>query len=206
MMLVVCTPSVSRVTWCSVRVEPVLMTMGASAGIAAAIAAKRGISAHSVSHSEIASRQNLRRISGAVLITADGTTGTGGTITQGGAWSSGTSAFGYVGNSYLSDGNARTKTLTITPTVPLTGQYRVSLNYPTGSQVDASRSNNVSVTINHAAGATALVVDQTSAGQGGSWDDLGVYAFNKGSAHTIVISNAPCTNFVLFGALKLTKV
>jgi FAD dependent oxidoreductase len=206
---VVGTPSVSHVAWGSVRVEPTLMALGEAAGLAASICASRGLTVQNVPMTEFLTKLNLKKTleRARVLITADGVTGTDGTITQSGAWSAGTSAFGYIGNSYLSDGNARTKTLTITPTIKYSGQYKVMLNYPAGVQYDPNRANNAKVTINSVTGATVLSVDMTSSfGQGGSWDTLGTYTFNAGSTHTIVIDNTPCTNFVLFGALKLVPV
>lgn len=206
---VVGTPSASHVAWGSVRVEPTLMALGEAAGLAASLCSARGLTAQGVPMSELLTKLNLKKTldRSRLLITADGVTGPDGTITQGGAWTSGTSAYGYIGNSYLADGNARTKTLTITPTIKYSGQYRVMLNYPAGVQYDPNRANNVKVTINSASGASVLSVDMTSPfGQGGSWDNLGTYPFNAGSTHTIVIDNTPCTNFVLFGALKLVPV
>ena len=210
-LLSVCCPSVSHMAWASVRVEPTLMSMGCGAGVCAALAAQRGVTVQSI----YALASNLTQFNnaldvqrtlkhGAVVISADQSTYTAGTLTQGGtAWTTGTTSFGYIGTLYWVSGD-NTSTLTIAPTFPVTGRYKLYLNYPAGTAYDASR-NPITVKVYSASEtATLTITEKSTNGQGGTWDEIGEYKFNQGTGSgttsTIVISGA--TSPYLFGALK----
>ena len=125
------------------------------------------------------------------------------------SWTLVSNMFGYIGIAYFTDGNTgKGKTLTFTPDIPEPCSYHVYVKYPTGASVDADRSNTVPVTITHAAGTTRLRLDQTSAGQGGDRDDLGVYLFDRGSpsVQPIKIETNGTDRPVVMNAVKLVKV
>jgi len=109
----------------------------------------------------------------------------------------------------FTDGNTgKGKTLTFAPDIPEPGSYRVYVKYPAGASVDADRSSLVPVTITHAAGTTRLTLDQKSTGQGGDWDDLGVYLFDRRSSsiQKITIDTEGTDAPVVINAVKLVKV
>jgi hypothetical protein len=211
-LLVTFCMSASHVAFSSMRVEPVLMALGQAAGIAASLAVHRGTPIQNISIGELKNKQDIyRTVSGRPIILDVSGDYPNGTVEQTPplSWEYRSSAFGYIGQGYLSDGNrGKGKRLMFVLNIPEPGSYRVCIKYPTGSSIDAQRSHNVPVTINHAAGLTHLTLDQKSTGQGGDWDDLGVYPFDQGwpSPNKIVLSTSGTESFVVVNAVKLVKV
>jgi FAD dependent oxidoreductase len=204
--------SASHVAFASLRMEPVLMALGQAAGIAASLAAHRGLTVHNVPIRELKNKQDIYRTVAdrAVVLDVSGAYRNG-CITQRppSSWTLASDMFGYIGRGYFTDGNTgKGKTLTFTPDITEPGSYRVYVKYPTSASVDADRSNAVPVTIRHAVGTTRLTLDQTSAGQGGDWDDLGVYLFDRGSPQiqTVTIETNGTDRPVVMSAVKLVKV
>jgi len=203
--------SASHVAFSSMRVEPVLMALGQAAGIAASLVVSQGFAVQKVPLIKLKEKQDIyRTVTGrAIVLDVSGTYPNGAVSqTPPSTWEYRSSAFGYIGQGYLSDGNqGKGKTLTFALNIPEPGSYRVCIKYPAGSSIDAQRSDNVPVTISHTAGASHLTLDQKSTGQGGDWDDLGVYPFDKGfpSPNRIVLSTTGTESFVVVSAVKLVK-
>ena len=210
-LLVTFCMSASHVAFSSMRVEPVLMALGQAAGIAASLAVHRGVPIQNISIRELKNKQDIyRTVSGRAIVLDVSGDYPNGFVSQTPplSWDYRSSDFGYIGQGYLSDGNrGKGKALVFALNIPEPGSYRVCIKYPTGSSIDAQRSHNVPVTINHAAGVTYLTLDQKSTGQGGDWDDLGVYPFDQGwpSPNKIVLTTTGTESFVVVNAVKLVK-
>jgi hypothetical protein len=211
-LLVTFCMSASHVAFSSMRVEPVLMALGQAAGIAASLSVYRGTPVQNISIRELKRKQDIYRIvAGRAIVLDVSGEYPNGVVSQDppSTWIHRSSSFGYIGQGYLSDGNeGKGKTLAFALNIPEPGSYRVCIKYPTGRSIDAQRARNVPVTINHAAGVTHLTLDQKSTGQGGDWDDLGVYPFDMGwpSPNKIVVSTTGTESFVVVNAVKLLKV
>lgn len=200
-------PSVSRHAWLSIRLEPVLMALGQAAGIGAYLAVTGDINVQAVNTNRVKKIQNIYGIWGSVVLSADGVYGQG-TVTQtpGASWSATTSRFGFLATQAYSDGNTgKGKTIRFAPNLRRTGAYKVSFNYP---PAQTGRANNVTVTISHAGGTTTLTLSQLTTGQGGDWDDLGVYVFAAGtpSAHYVEIDTTGTSDFVVADAVRWEPV
>ncbi len=107
-------------------------------------------------------------------------------VTVSGAWSLGTDKsvdYDMFGDSYLYTTTERsaTKSVTWNLNVPTTGQYEVCVFSP-----QKSTGTTVTYTVNHAAGSTAVSIDQTHCG--GRWVRLGDFNFNAGQG-TVVLTN-----------------
>lgn len=118
-------------------------------------------------------------------------------VTLTGAWTTTTTTPGFRGKNYLHDGNTGkgAKSVRFAPTLNTPGTYRVYLNWT----ADPGRANNIPVTINHANGATTVVVNQKLSGQ---WRDLGVYTFATGDTGSVLVSNTGTSGYVTADAVK----
>ncbi|GAK59410.1 fibronectin type III domain protein [Candidatus Vecturithrix granuli] len=117
-----------------------------------------------------------------------------------GSWYTSTTVPGYYGSNYhWAYAGTGSRRATWTFTVPATGYYQVSAWW---SSPYSTRASNAPYTINHANGATKVVVDQRS--NGGQWNPLGTYQFQAGTA-TVVLSNDADNNPVA-DAVKLESV
>lgn len=201
-------PSVSRVAWCSLRMEPLLMMLGEAAGLAAAQAVEQDIDSQDVSTSRLAVLQDPQNVWDGIVLNTDATYNQG-TVTQSPAasWSTTTTRFGYIGASGLSDGNTgKGKTLKFAPNIQVTGAYRVMFKYPPS---DTARATDATVTISHAGGTVSLTVNQLyPGGKGGDWEDMGVYTFRSGSpsADYALVDTTASTDFVVASAFKFVSL
>jgi hypothetical protein len=132
-------------------------------------------------------------------IFVDNASGTGVTIT--GDWVTSTNQAGYYGTNYIHDNAAGkgTKSVLFTPTVVTAGNYEVYLRWTSGS----NRAPNVPVTIQSAAGATNLTINQTTLGQ--QWVSQGIFPFQAGTGGNILISNTGTASgkYVIVDAVRL---
>lgn len=201
-------PSVSRVVWCSIRMEPILMAMGQAAGIAAAEICEQNIDAQDVSVTRLQRIQDIQRVWDGIVRGTEGTYAEG-TVTQapGASWSTTATRFGFIGATALSDGNTgKGKTLKFAPNIQVTGAYRVLFKYP---PADTGRADNVTVTISHAEGTVNLTVNQLyPGGKGGDWEELGVYTFRAGSpsADFALVDTTGTSDFVVVSAFKFVPL
>lgn len=201
-------PSVSRVVWSSIRMEPILMAMGQAAGIAAALAVENNGRVQDVNYARLARVQDIYRVWDGLTLSTDGTFGAG-TVTVGGTWAtvataSASARFGYLGGSFRT-ASPGANTLTFAFTIRETATYEVFIKYPPDT---TGRANNVSVTVNHAGGAAALTVNQLyPGGVGGDWESLGTYTLRAGlpSVDTIVVSASGASDTVAMSAVKIVQ-
>lgn len=117
-----------------------------------------------------------------------------------GAWTSSQVNSGYIGSDYVHDGNAGSaggRSVRYTAALPVTGFYKVYLNFTSGT----NRASNVPVDIMHAGGASTVQVNQQSGG--GTFVDLGgVYLFDSGQSSSVVIRNDGANGYVIADAVR----
>lgn len=178
-------PSVSRVAWLSVRMEPNLMSFGEACGAVAAIAARTGVAVQDVPYAEVVRLMDPYGVTAGKgsLLSADGTTFPGGTVTVTGTWSSGTKPDEPCAYKVSSAAGASLK---FAPNISEPGYYTVWMRYRSDS--NNTRSSATPLTIVHADGTTTRTISQLysdNASPGGGWVNLGRYWFAAGtpSAH-----------------------
>jgi len=187
--------STSHVAYGSVRMEPVFLSLGQAAGVAAAQAIDEGVSVQKITVAKLLEKLKKQK----AVLSPVGLPGRpktsaqrldpkklGGTViddTQAiltGPWK-GSAALGpYVGEGYVHDDNAdKGKLRARFPALVKPGKYEVRLYFPPGS----NRATNTLVIIVHDAGTTEMRIDQRS-----RWDDnrgvrLGIYSFSDGKGY-----------------------
>lgn len=113
-----------------------------------------------------------------------------------GAWTSSTGTSGYWASNYLHDGNAGkgSKTVRFTPNL-VAGDYDVFLRYTSGT----NRASNAPLTVVHAGGTSAYIVDQRTLGA--QWVPVGTFSFNQGTGGYVQLGNANTTGYVIADAV-----
>jgi len=196
--------SASHVAYGSIRMEPVFMILGQSAGAAAALAIDEGIAVQDLGYGKLKARlekdgQRLvwhgqprarptKQLAGLVVDdSAAKTTG---------VWTPGTLAPVY-GPAYLHDGNngKGEKTVTFELKVPKPGDYQVKLLYVAAG----NRSTKTPVTVSIGEVKKAIVVDQRQ--RDGIGKSLGVYRIED--AATVTVSNRDTDGFVVVDGVQL---
>lgn len=139
-------------------------------------------------------------MSGAQSIILDNGDASGFTVLSG-SWFTSTAAPGYCGSNYLAckttaAGGAPGE-VEWRPTLPSTGDYRVSVRYVAGT----NRATDAPFTVYHASGATTITVNQQVTGS--QWISLGVFPFEAGASGCIRLSNAAGLSYVIADAVAL---
>jgi hypothetical protein len=119
-----------------------------------------------------------------------------------GAWVTAGKLPALVGESYRHDDRAKKSAAvaTFTPDIPAAGNYEVRLLYVAAS----NRASRTAITIRSAGGEKTVTLNQREAClEDGIPRSLGVFAFAKGDAGTIEISNAGADGFVVVDGLQL---
>ncbi|HET6407905.1 MAG TPA: FAD-dependent oxidoreductase [Chthoniobacteraceae bacterium] len=203
LLVPVCVSS-SHIAFGSIRMEPVFMILGQSAGMAAVRALNDDVPVQQVDYSLL--RRDLM-LAGQVVslatppsageIILDNTEPTGVTISSG--WTGSSASPGYYGSDYLHDSNTGqgTKTVRYTPTIPQSGTYEVFARWTT----NANRATNVRYDIVHAAGTTTppLVNQQVN---NGVWVSLGSYQFNAGTSGSVLLRTDGANGYVIADAVR----
>ena len=189
-------PSVSRVAWCTLRLEPVLMTMGEAAGIAAALAIDNGTTVQAVDTARIARIQDLFEVWDGIVLDTSGTYSEG-TISGTGTWSAPTSTsrrFGGLANTSLTNAGSSSGAATrrFSPYIQETGPYEVFIRYsPTAAADGISRATAVPVTVSHADGTSTRTLNQRyTGGKGGAWESLGIFTFRAENPAGMLVGGA----------------
>ncbi len=197
--------SASHIAYGSIRMEPVFMVLGQSAATAAVHALDEGVSVQQIDPAKLQKRlladqqvlawtgaplgRDPKKLPGVVVDdTAAKTTGD---------WSHSSSIPGFVGVSYLHDGNANKGSCraVFSATLPKPGRYEVRV----ACTPNANRATNVPVTIATAAGDKTLTLNQQKAVKDG-FATLGM--FDLGTMPTVTITNAGTNGHVIVDAVQ----
>ena len=176
--------SVSRMAFCSTRMEPTHMSVGEFAGAVAALAAKRGVAVQTITWAEVAPKTAMGRYlpnhPGDVLLFADNSRTNDGTVAQaGGVWNvSAAPRYGQCAKdaACLTAG----ATIKFSPKITTSGMYRVLVQFPcVPTSVNNTRTTAAPVNIVSAGGTSTLTLVQSgiNACSDGNWLDLGTYLF-----------------------------
>ena len=180
-LLVTCAVAASHVAYCGMRLEPNFMSLGHAAGVASSLMVERGITAQSVTYSDLKYRLDYSRTRAAYWMTVDAGVGNVGVATQTGTWTATLQPNGNSVSTNILTSTTSTSTAVFNPTLPESGYYRVMVRYSAKS----GRQNALPCVITHADGTTNRKVNETETGHGGDWDDLGSYMFYSTADQTI---------------------
>ncbi|CAN5434796.1 FAD-dependent oxidoreductase [soil metagenome] len=200
----------------SIRMEPVFMILGQSAATAAVIAIDDGKAVQDIDIKKLQDRLTADK---QVLAHAGGGGGAGkssgidikklaGIVVDDedavrvGFESASHANGGFVGIGYHHDGddNKGKQTATYTPDLPEAGLYEVRLFY----SPNENRARNVPVKITHSSGSADVKVNQKKKPTD-NCVSLGKFAFEKGKAGSVVISNAGTEGHVVIDAVQWIK-
>ena len=141
-------------------------------------------------------------VADAVKLVRDAGTGVDGIVvdnlqaTRVGAWSTASGAPGYWGSEFhYSAAGTGADTITWTPALTQTGQYRVYARWT----YNANRATNAPYTVHHAGGSTTIRVNQEQ--NGGEWVPLGSFDLAPGQNHRVVLSD-DANEYVIGDAVK----
>ena len=196
--------SASHIAFGSIRMEPVFMVLGQSAGAAAARAIDDGVGVQQVDYAAL--KRDLLvggqivslsapPVSGEIIV--DNSDAAGVTFT--GAWIASSATTGYYGTNYHHDNFTLpgTKSVRFTPTLPQAGTYEVFTRWT----AHTNRASNVRYDIVHATGtATAPLMNQRTSN--GVWVSLGTYQFAAGTAGSVLVLNDAANGYVIADAVK----
>jgi len=209
LLVPVCVSS-SHISFGSIRMEPVFMLLGHSAGTAAVMAIDDNIPVQQLDYEKLregliaegqrldnAAKSNPNHIDPLQLqgFVIDDTA-----ATLRGDWPASSVREKFVGTAYLHDGNERKgeKSATYTFAVAQPGRYEVRVSYST----DGNRATNVPVTIRHKNGETTVKLNQKKAPAiDGLFESVGEFEF--GDSAVVVISNADTNGHVIVDAVQL---
>lgn len=196
--------SASHIAYGSIRMEPVFMILGQSAGAAAARAINDGVSVQQVDYNalrrdlavegQILSLTSTGPVNGEIVVDNSDTT----KVTITGDWISSTASPGFYGADYLHDNNAGqgTKSVRYTPVLPAAGTYDVYARWT----INANRATNARYDIVHAAGTTTKLMSQQV--NNGVWVSLGSYQFAAGTSGSILLTNTAANGYVVADAVR----
>src|SRR5687768_4814275 len=214
----------TNVAWTSIRMEPVLMMMGHSAGVAAAMAAKSDTAVQDVPYDQLEKKLLAQKqvLSYAAKPKPDAGVADAGepeptkkgkldpSTFEGividdddadvtGVWTPGSHAQ-FLGTGYIHDANDYKGQLsvTFTPEIPVAGDYEVRLIFPPAP----NRAPAVPVTINFAGGAKTVPVDQRKLPKDQPSVSLGVFRFEEGKNGSVVVSNKDTKGHVVVDAVQ----
>ncbi len=198
--------SASHVAFASIRMEPVLMILGQSAGTAASFAIDDNVPVAKLNYAKLSAQL---RADGQVLSWSAASAQTNGYILdQGGpgtanttGWTAGANAGGWNAD-YWHDGNAGkgTKWVRYTPTLATNGTYEVYAWWV----ADPNRATNTPYDIVHAAGTNRVLVNQQSSS--GGWYRLITTNFNAGSGGYVMIRNDNTTGYVIADGVRFLPI
>ena len=199
--------SASHIAFGSIRMEPVFMVLGQSAGSAACLAIEQQVAVQDIDYARL--RRQLEA-DGQVLVWSGPRPATGrlpsdlsGIVLDDldaekvGPWTHSTSVVGFVGHGYLHDNNTHKGECQVRFRRNLPeGRYEIRVSYTP----HANRANSVPVTIHHADGVTQRQINQQTATQKDGFVSLGV--FRVAGPCEVTISNQGTTGYVVADAVQ----
>jgi hypothetical protein len=210
LLVPVCLSS-SHIAYGSIRMEPVFMVLGESAATAAVLAIDTNNDVQTLDYAKLrerllADKQVLEFAAPPRPVAINPRTLPGIVVDDDQAERKGFDAVSaaitpYVGGGYRHDGgiDRGKQSATFTPDLPEKGNYEVRLAYSASS----NRATNVPVTVVHANGKKTLMIDQRKTPPiDGLWISLGVFAFDKGKAGSVTITNAGVDGHVIIDAVQ----
>jgi hypothetical protein len=205
--------SASHIAYGSIRMEPVFMVLGQSAATAAGLAIERGTSVQAIDYEALKERLMA---SGQVLDFVAPPAASGHGLSKAalaglvlddseavlkGFDATGHTTPGYVGEGYRHDGNQGKGAMSarFTPDLPKDGRYRVAVSYGE----NANRATTVPVTVRHARGESAVLVNQRLKPKGdGPFHVVGIFEFIAGRDGWVEIGNAGTDGHVIVDAVQ----
>lgn len=204
--------SASHIAYCSMRMEPVYMTMGQASGVAAAMAIGTSGNVHEISVETLIKKLTAQNVvlelkGLADLIMVEKLPGIAIDDREAkfvGSWSH--SSFGNpVEGSAAHDGNGGKgeKLATFTIEVPESGQYEVRFAYA----ASGNRASAAPIAIEHSGGTASVTVDQRKVPEHDKrFTTLGTWSFTSGKPAAITIRNDGTDSYVSVDAIQLIPV
>ncbi|MEX2579547.1 MAG: FAD-dependent oxidoreductase [Verrucomicrobiales bacterium] len=212
--------SASHVAYGSIRMEPVFMVLGQSAGTAAVLAIEAGIAVQEVDYEKLrerlladgqtlvppagrASRGRTRRMPAAEDL--DGIVVDDAEATFTGEWKANDMTGPFVGAGYRHDRNAGKgrKSVRFEADLPRSGRYEVRLSY----SVLSNRATGVPVAVHHADSTDKRRVDQRAKPEhDGLFTTLGTYRFEADRPAAVIVGNAETDGHVIVDAVQFLWV
>ncbi|MCB1209589.1 MAG: FAD-dependent oxidoreductase, partial [Verrucomicrobiales bacterium] len=212
--------SATHVAYSSIRVEPTWMMIGQSAGIAAALAAKDGVSVQELPYEtlrqELLAQKQVLDLpvlpelppAGPQSIDPAGLPGVildDAKAELAGAWDSSANFKPYVGSGYLHDGKRGDgqSVATFRFKAPRSGGYELRMAY----SPHETRAKKVPIKIQSGGLETVIIVDQTQSLQAGeAFRSVGKATLSAEGESVITIRNEGTEGFVIFDALQLIEL
>jgi len=214
LLVPVCLSS-SHIAFGSIRMEPVFMILGQSAATTAVMALDGQLPVQDVKYEAL--RERLLK-DGQILETPPGTAISRGghgvdarsldgvvidesEVKLSGNWSSSASTGSWVGNGYRHDADKRDGKASARFEADLkkSGKYEVRISY----SANPNRATNVPVVVQHAAGESAVKIDQKQAPKiDGLFTSVGAFEFSSDKTAVVVISNEGANGYVIVDAVQ----
>ena len=198
--------SASHVAYGSIRMEPVFMILGQSAGTAAVLAVDEGVAVQDLAYEKLRARlladgQRLGSIppTPVSLETLDGVVVDDEAAGAQGVWLQSAVVTPFVGKGYRHDNNANkgASAMDFTAKLPEPGRYEVRLAYSSHS----NRARRVPVTVHYRGGVQVVAVDQRKRPDiEGVWISLGRFDFDQRAR--VVLGNEGTDGHVIADAVQ----
>ncbi len=211
-LLVPVAVSATHIAFGSIRMEPVFMVLGQSAGAAACLALETDVAVQAVDYPKLRSRLLAKGQALNWEVTKKPAKGislaalAGVVVDDGirvGTWRHSSSVAPFVGTGYWHDGNVQKGRLEVrfAADLPAAGRYSVRFAY----SAHTNRASNVPVELQTADGARQVQVDETKIPAiDGIWHELGVFRFDKRAV--VHVFNRQTDGYTVVDAVQFVPV